>query len=165
MTRQWVEHARKAGQIPGPSASDGSFAAGVNHVTIMLPSIMTDITNTAPEDQKVRFLDNHCRTSQWLAHADLGCKPAVAFGRSRDTCNFHCTCAGCRLTIVLRIRRRSESLSISGNGEVPFQPSCSPASRRSSLLPRRTVRSFPLRSEFSAGKTCKQCSNPISLFF
>lgn len=77
VTRQWVEHARKAGDIPAPAASDGSFAAGVNHVTQMLPSIMTDITNTAPEDQKVRFLDQHCRTFQCLAHADLRYKPRV----------------------------------------------------------------------------------------
>lgn len=165
VTRQWVEHARKAGQTPGPAASDGTFAAGVNHVTEMLPSIMTDITNTAPEDQKVRFLDNRCRTYQWLAHTNLGRKPATAFGHSRDTYIFHCICAGCRLTSALRIRRKFGSLSISGSVEVPFQPPCSPALRRSLLFPRRTVRFYSLRSELSTGKICKQHSNRTSLLF
>ena len=57
VTRQWLEHARKAGQQPGPGAADGTFAAGVFHVTELLPSLMTDIINTAPEDQKVRLID------------------------------------------------------------------------------------------------------------
>lgn len=57
VTRQWLEHARKAGQQPGPGAADGTFAAGVLHVTELLPSFMNDIINAAPEDQKVRFLD------------------------------------------------------------------------------------------------------------
>ena len=57
VTRQWVEQARKNGQSIGPAASDGTFAAGVNHVTELLPSFMTDIINSAPEEQKVRFLE------------------------------------------------------------------------------------------------------------
>jgi len=156
VTRQWVEHARKAGQTPGPAASDNTFAAGVNHVTELLPSIMTDITNTAPEDQKVRFLDNHCRTFQWRARVNLSRETAIALGCSRDIYIFRCICAGCRLTSVLRIRRKSGSLSIFGSVEVPFQPPCFPASKRSLLLPLQTVRSVSLRSEISVGKTCKQ---------
>lgn len=54
VTRQWVEAARKAGQAPGTAAPDGTFAAGVNRVTELLPVLMTDIINNAPEDQKVR---------------------------------------------------------------------------------------------------------------
>lgn len=54
VTRQWVEAARKAGQPPGSAAPDGTFAAGVNRVTELLPVLMTDIINNAPEDQKVR---------------------------------------------------------------------------------------------------------------
>ena len=57
VTRQWYEQARKAGQNIGPSAPDGTFAAGVNHVTELLPSLMNDIISVAPDDQKVRFLD------------------------------------------------------------------------------------------------------------
>ena len=59
VTRGWVEQARKVGQPLGPSEhpSDGTFAAGHKRVTELLPSFMNDIINTAPEDQKVRFLD------------------------------------------------------------------------------------------------------------
>lgn len=42
--------------------SDGTYAAGVDHVTELLPSFMTDIINSAPEDQKVRFLERSHRT-------------------------------------------------------------------------------------------------------
>ncbi|MCJ1387263.1 hypothetical protein MMC18_000103 [Xylographa bjoerkii] len=55
VTRQWLDQARKAGQIPSPSAADGTFAAGVNHVTELLPSFMTDILNTCPDEQKVKI--------------------------------------------------------------------------------------------------------------
>jgi hypothetical protein len=54
VTRQWVEAARKAGQPSGSAAPDGTFAAGVNRVTELLPVLMTDIINNAPNDQKVR---------------------------------------------------------------------------------------------------------------
>jgi len=57
VTRQWLEQARKAGQTLGSSASDGTFAAGVNRVTELLPAFMNDIISTAPEEQKVRFLE------------------------------------------------------------------------------------------------------------
>lgn len=56
VTRGWVEQARKAGQTVGPSAPDGTFAAGVNRVTELLPSFMSDIITNAPEEQKVRLL-------------------------------------------------------------------------------------------------------------
>ncbi|KAK2766202.1 hypothetical protein FQN54_007718 [Arachnomyces sp. PD_36] len=55
VTRQWVESARKAGQSPGSSAPDGTFAAGVARVTELLPVLMTDIINNAPEDQKEKI--------------------------------------------------------------------------------------------------------------
>lgn len=55
VTRAWVEQARKAGQPVGASEnpSDGTFAAGHRRVSELLPSFMTDIINTAPQDQKV----------------------------------------------------------------------------------------------------------------
>lgn len=56
VTRSWVEQARKAGQQPGPSAAYGTYGAGVYRVTELLPMLMTDITNSAPEDQKVRSI-------------------------------------------------------------------------------------------------------------
>ncbi|BCR98982.1 Nrd1 complex RNA-binding subunit [Aspergillus luchuensis] len=55
VTRQWVEAARKAGQPSGSAAPDGTFAAGVNRVTELLPVLMTDIINNAPEDQKEKI--------------------------------------------------------------------------------------------------------------
>lgn len=51
--------------------SDGTYAAGVDHVTELLPSFMTDIINSAPEDQKVRFLERSLRAikqSAWFNH-------------------------------------------------------------------------------------------------
>ena len=54
MTRQWVDQARKIGQLPGSGAPDGTFAAGVTRVTELLPVLMNDIIQSAPEDQKVR---------------------------------------------------------------------------------------------------------------
>lgn len=55
VTRQWLERARKAGQTIGSAAGDGTYAAGANRVTELLPVLMNDIIQHAPEDQKVRF--------------------------------------------------------------------------------------------------------------
>ncbi|KAL9609388.1 MAG: hypothetical protein Q9167_005835 [Letrouitia subvulpina] len=52
VTRSWLDKARTAGLQPGPDAADGTYAAGVYHVTELLPILMTDIINSAPEDQK-----------------------------------------------------------------------------------------------------------------
>ncbi|KAL8703910.1 MAG: hypothetical protein Q9201_002922 [Fulgogasparrea decipioides] len=52
VTRSWVEQARKAGQQSDASAPYGTYGAGVYRVTEMLPTLMTDIVNFAPEDQK-----------------------------------------------------------------------------------------------------------------
>jgi len=67
VTRGWVEQARKAGQTVGPSAPDGTFAAGVNRVTELLPSFMSDIITNAPEEQKVRFLEIPAETTYQMA--------------------------------------------------------------------------------------------------
>ena len=72
VTRAWVEQARKAGQTFGPSAPDGTFAAGVNRVTELLPSFMTDIITNAPEDQKVRFLESSLEALD-LSRWQFGC--------------------------------------------------------------------------------------------
>ncbi|KAL8741597.1 MAG: hypothetical protein Q9190_005819 [Brigantiaea leucoxantha] len=52
VTRSWLDKARNAGLQPGPGAADGSYAAGVYRVTELLPILMNDIINSAPEDQK-----------------------------------------------------------------------------------------------------------------
>lgn len=49
-----MKAARKAGQPPDNAAPDGTFAAGVNRVTELLPVLMTDVIDNAPYDQKVR---------------------------------------------------------------------------------------------------------------
>ncbi|KZF20674.1 hypothetical protein L228DRAFT_240443 [Xylona heveae TC161] len=56
VTRQWVDQARKSGEAFGNTVPDGTFAAGVNRVTELLPVLMTDIIQSAPDDQKVRYL-------------------------------------------------------------------------------------------------------------
>jgi len=81
VTRQWVEAARKAEQPPGSAAPDGTFAAGVNRVTELLPVLMTDILNNAPEDQKVRsrtYRRQICSLSQNPRRARAGHKSAAA---------------------------------------------------------------------------------------
>jgi hypothetical protein len=70
VTRQWVDAARKAGQPSGSAAPDGTFAAGVNRVTELLPVLMTDIINNAPDDQKVRF---RCNMQENVSHLSGFC--------------------------------------------------------------------------------------------
>lgn len=53
VTRQWVEKARQAGQVPsGSAAADGTFASGVQKMTELLPVMMNELIQTAPENQK-----------------------------------------------------------------------------------------------------------------
>lgn len=54
VTRKWTEQAKTAGQPINSSAQDGTFAAGVHRVTELLPVLMNDIIQAAPDDQKVR---------------------------------------------------------------------------------------------------------------
>jgi protein NRD1 len=55
IARHWVDATRKAGRPPRSAAPDGTFAGGVDRVTKLLPVLMTDIINNAPQDQKVRI--------------------------------------------------------------------------------------------------------------
>lgn len=77
VTRAWVEQARKAGQAFGPSAPDGTFAAGVNRVTELLPSFMTDIITNAPEEQKVRFRESLLEAMEQSTGSTSACITAV----------------------------------------------------------------------------------------
>lgn len=78
VTRQWVEAARKAGQPPGSDAPDGTFAAGVNRVTELLPVLMTDIITNAPMDQKVssHYIVLHMMRDALLGKCCPGCASA-----------------------------------------------------------------------------------------
>ena len=55
MTRKWLEQAKQQGQVVNNTAPDGTYAAGVNRVTELMPVLMNDITSSAPADQKVRM--------------------------------------------------------------------------------------------------------------
>lgn len=59
VTRKWLEQAKAQGQTVNSSAPDGTFAAGVYRVTELVPVLMNDILQTAPEEHKVCItLDN-----------------------------------------------------------------------------------------------------------
>lgn len=55
VTRKWLEQAKAQGQPINSSASDGTYAAGVHRVTELMPVLMNDITQSAPEDQKEKI--------------------------------------------------------------------------------------------------------------
>ncbi|TPX11027.1 uncharacterized protein E0L32_008064 [Thyridium curvatum] len=55
VTRKWMDQAKQQGQAINSSAQDGTFAAGVNRVTELMPVLMNDITATAPADQKEKI--------------------------------------------------------------------------------------------------------------
>lgn len=78
VTRQWVDAARKAGQPSGSAAPDGTFAAGVNRVTELLPVLMADIINNAPDDQKVRFRCICANSPLPIASAGIYIRPETA---------------------------------------------------------------------------------------
>ncbi|KAJ6785047.1 hypothetical protein PWT90_08765 [Aphanocladium album] len=52
VTRKWLEQAKAQGQPINSSAPDGTYAAGVHRVTELMPVLMNDISQSAPEDQK-----------------------------------------------------------------------------------------------------------------
>ncbi|KAH8178263.1 RNA polymerase II-binding domain-containing protein [Sarocladium implicatum] len=52
VTRKWLEQAKLQGQAVDSSAQDGTYAAGVNRVTELMPVLMNDIMSTAPEEHK-----------------------------------------------------------------------------------------------------------------
>lgn len=57
VTRKWLEQAKAQGQAINSSAQDGTYAAGVNRVTELMPVLMNDILQTAPEEHKVRIFE------------------------------------------------------------------------------------------------------------
>ncbi|CAK7217014.1 hypothetical protein SBRCBS47491_003018 [Sporothrix bragantina] len=52
VTRKWLDQAKQHGQAINSSAPDGTYAAGVNRATELIPVLMNDILATAPADQK-----------------------------------------------------------------------------------------------------------------
>ena len=131
VTRQWVEQAKKTGQPAGNAAQDGTFAAGVNRVTELLPVLMTDIIQHAPEDQKVRIL-----TIAWWLYF---------LAERLDTIYIPYRSSGGKFSLQMRIivrassrltydhvpsRKKSRSLLTSGNEEAPFPLICLFRSRK-----------------------------------
>ena len=53
VTRKWLEQAKAQGQEVTKSAPDGTYGAGVNRVTELMPVLMNDIVQSAPEEHKV----------------------------------------------------------------------------------------------------------------
>lgn len=70
MTRRWIDQAKQQNQTINSSAPDGTYAAGVHRVTELIPVLMNDLLQSAPEDQKVRSLhyifDTYIRLLPWL---------------------------------------------------------------------------------------------------
>lgn len=67
-----MDMAKAEGQAIGPSARDGTPAAGVHKVTELMPTLMNDIIATAPEDHKVRIKDKVMSSHGWMR---LECPP------------------------------------------------------------------------------------------
>ncbi|EFW98928.1 RNA-binding protein [Grosmannia clavigera kw1407] len=55
VTRKWLDQAKLQGQAVNSSAPDGTYAAGVNRVTELIPVLMNDILSSAPADQKEKI--------------------------------------------------------------------------------------------------------------
>jgi hypothetical protein len=51
----YQEQARRHGQDISTTTDDGTFAGGLRHITSVLPSLMNDIFQHAPDSQKVCF--------------------------------------------------------------------------------------------------------------
>ncbi|KAJ4347934.1 uncharacterized protein N0V89_009306 [Didymosphaeria variabile] len=56
VVRQWLDRAKKTGQAVSRSAAPGTFASGVQKITDILPLIMTDLSQSAPDSQKEKIL-------------------------------------------------------------------------------------------------------------
>lgn len=55
VTRKWLEQAKAQGQTVNSSAPDGTYAAGVHRLTELMPVLMNDILQTAPEEHKEKI--------------------------------------------------------------------------------------------------------------
>ncbi|PWI73701.1 ENTH/VHS family protein [Purpureocillium lilacinum] len=55
VTRKWLEQAKAQGQTVNSSAQDGTYAAGVHRVTELMPVLMNDIIQSAPDEQKEKI--------------------------------------------------------------------------------------------------------------
>ncbi|KAF2744464.1 hypothetical protein M011DRAFT_470323 [Sporormia fimetaria CBS 119925] len=52
VTRQWLDKAKSSGQAVSKNAAPGTYASGVQKVTDVLPGLMSDLIQNAPDAQK-----------------------------------------------------------------------------------------------------------------
>ncbi|RDA88745.1 hypothetical protein CP532_4024 [Ophiocordyceps camponoti-leonardi (nom. inval.)] len=55
VTRKWLEQAKAQAQQVNSAAQDGTYAAGVHRVTELMPVLMNDILQSAPQEQKEKI--------------------------------------------------------------------------------------------------------------
>lgn len=55
VSRAWLERARKTGQAVIRTAAPGTFASGVQQITNVLPSLMAELVQCAPDNQKEKI--------------------------------------------------------------------------------------------------------------
>ncbi|KAJ4332141.1 hypothetical protein N0V95_009728 [Ascochyta clinopodiicola] len=55
VTRQWVEKAKAAGQSVSRNAAPGTYAAGVQKMTDVLPAVMNDLVQHVPDNQREKI--------------------------------------------------------------------------------------------------------------
>lgn len=55
VARQWVEKAKSAGQAVSKSAARGTFASGVQLIRDVLPVLMNNLVQSAPDNQKEKI--------------------------------------------------------------------------------------------------------------
>lgn len=55
VARQWVEKAKQAGQIVSKNAAPGTYASGVQMMRDVLPAMMDNLIQSAPEAQKEKI--------------------------------------------------------------------------------------------------------------
>ncbi|TQW03080.1 RNA binding protein Nrd1 [Cordyceps javanica] len=76
VTRKWLEQAKAQGQPINSSAPDGTYAAGVHRVTELMPVLMNDISQSAPEDQKLACPSQYVPSSLFMTrNAEISTTP------------------------------------------------------------------------------------------
>jgi len=55
VARQWVERAKQAGQTVSKNAASGTYASGVQMMRDVLPAMMDNLIQAAPEAQKEKI--------------------------------------------------------------------------------------------------------------
>ena len=71
VTRRWLDQAKQQGQTVNSSAVDGTYAAGVHRVTELIPVLMNDIAQSAPAEQKVRYITDSSSCTRRSAAGSL----------------------------------------------------------------------------------------------